>query len=218
MADVLELSENSREFYQEEYKQLRSEVIGLLGRIELLFRYSMVVGASVFAWLVSNSMGVTGTSVAICLKLPTMLLWFGWLNPPAFVLCAGLMASTTNTRITEIGGYLLGILSYWLNDESEDFTQTTQLIDLSLGLGVLVLGSGLITKALALGGFMLRSQAARYFAPGAKGLDALIAVRQAFGESAPIASKPARAGRSSKPDQDATARPPGRNVKPKVKS
>ncbi len=78
--------------------------------------------------------------------------------------------------------YLLCVLSYWLNDESEGFAQTTELVDLSLGLGVLVLRSGLINKALALGAFMLRSQMARYFAPGAGVLDGLKVARQAFGE------------------------------------
>ena len=101
------MEDHVREFHQEEYKQLRSEVIGLLGRIEQLFRYSMVVSASVFAWLVSNSMGVLNEKpLAACLKLPPGLLWFGWLIPPAFVLCAGLMASTTSKRVNEIGEYL----------------------------------------------------------------------------------------------------------------
>jgi hypothetical protein len=108
MAAVLEPDDKDREFHQEEYKQLRSEVIGLLGRIELLFRYSMVVAASVFAWLLSSSMGVLGPPpVSTYLKLPSSLLYFGWLIPPAFVLCAGLMASTTNKRVNEIGDYLL---------------------------------------------------------------------------------------------------------------
>lgn len=86
--------------------------------------------------------------------------------------------------------YLLGVVSYWLNDESEDFAQTTELVDLSLGLGVLVLRSGVINKALALGGFMLRSQMARYFAPGGQVLDALKLARQAFGEGRPGPKSP----------------------------
>ena len=92
-------------FHLEEYKQLRTEVTGLLSRIELLFRYSLLVSATVFAWLLSNSMGLT-QDLHSCIKLPKVLLAFGWLIPPAFVLCAGLMAATTNTRVTEIGEYL----------------------------------------------------------------------------------------------------------------
>jgi hypothetical protein len=107
MTAALELETHQREFHQQEYEQLRGEVVGLLGRIELLFRYSMVVAASVFAWLLSNSMGLVGTPASICLKLPSPLLWFGWLIPPAFVLCAGLMASVTSKRVNEIGDYLL---------------------------------------------------------------------------------------------------------------
>ena len=106
MVPPLELTGGNREFHLEEYKQLRTEVTGLLARIELLFRYSMVVAATVFAWLVSNSMGVEGTLIKICLKLPPHLLWFGWFIAPAFILCAGLMAYTTSKRVNEIGEYL----------------------------------------------------------------------------------------------------------------
>ena len=43
------MDEDARAFHLEEYRQLRAEVIGLLSRIEALFRYSLVVFASVFA-------------------------------------------------------------------------------------------------------------------------------------------------------------------------
>lgn len=100
------LSTNQRAFHVEEYKQLRSEVIGLLTRIEQLFRYSIVVAASVSAWLVSNSLGLTGTSSTVCLKLPQILLMVGWLIPPVFVAGAGLMAAVTARRVREMGAYL----------------------------------------------------------------------------------------------------------------
>ena len=99
------MDEYTRGFHTEEYKQLRTEVTGLLARIELLFRYSIVVVATVFAWLLTNSMGLTEIQ-STCIKLPKALLYFGWLIPPAFVICAGLMAKTTNNRVTQIGKYL----------------------------------------------------------------------------------------------------------------
>src|SRR6185369_1641845 len=102
-ADIMNTTEHN--FHLEEYKQLRTEVTGLLSRIELLFRYSLLVSATVFAWLLSNSMGVT-EELDSCIKLPKVFLAFGWLIPPAFVLCAGLMAATTNTRVIETGEYL----------------------------------------------------------------------------------------------------------------
>lgn len=93
-------------FHSEEYKQIRSEVITLLARVESLFRYSIIVVASVSAWLVSNSLGLTGTAAGVCLKLPRILLMLGWLISPAFVVGAGLMAAVANRRIKEMGDYL----------------------------------------------------------------------------------------------------------------
>ena len=65
-----------------------------------------------------------------------------------------------------LADYVLAVLSYWLRDESEQFGNTTQLVDLSLGVVVLTLRSGLIDKLLALGGFVLRSQLARLLQGG----------------------------------------------------
>jgi AcrR family transcriptional regulator len=61
-----------------------------------------------------------------------------------------------------MNGYVL----YWLNDESEDFSDTTKLIDLSLGMLVLMLRSGLIDKALELVGFLIKSQLMRFSESG----------------------------------------------------
>lgn len=99
------MDDPARGFHTEEYKQLRTEVTGLLSRIELLFRYSIVVVAIVFAWLLTNSMGLVDINTT-CIKLPKAFLYFGWLVPPAFVVCAGLMAKTASVRVTEIGAYL----------------------------------------------------------------------------------------------------------------
>ena len=99
------MESTAQAFHMEEYKQLRAEVTGLLSRIELLFRYSLLAVASVFAWLLANSMSVHMDS-GVCVKLPKAVLYFGWLMPPAFVVCAGLMAKITNTRVFQIGEYL----------------------------------------------------------------------------------------------------------------
>ena len=96
---------NAQAFHTEEYKQLRTEVTGLLARIELLFRYSLIVVATVFAWLLANSMSVSD-QVGTCVKLPKPVLYFGWLIPAMFVVCAGLMAKITNVRVGQIGEYL----------------------------------------------------------------------------------------------------------------
>jgi hypothetical protein len=70
------------------------------------------------------------------------------------------------------------VTAYWLRDDSEEFGNTTQMVDLSLGLLVLTLHSGVINKALELGGFMLRSQLTRLLRDGHGLLDLLKLARQ----------------------------------------
>lgn len=65
------------------------------------------------------------------------------------------------------------VTTYWLHDDSEEFANTTQMVDLSLGLLVLTLQSGVINKALDLGGFLLRSQLTRLLRDGNSLLDLL---------------------------------------------
>lgn len=60
-----------------------------------------------------------------------------------------------------LADYVYAVVAYWLRDESEGFSNTTQMVDLSLGVLVLALRSGVVDKALALGGFMVRSQLTR---------------------------------------------------------
>lgn len=52
--------------------------------------------------------------------------------------------------------YYLGMVMYWLKDDSEDFTNTTQLIDLSLGFAVSLLASGVLSKAGQMASFLIR--------------------------------------------------------------
>jgi TetR/AcrR family transcriptional regulator, regulator of autoinduction and epiphytic fitness len=74
-----------------------------------------------------------------------------------------------------------GVVAYWLHDQSEEFGNTTQLVDLGLAVLVLTLQSGLIDKLLALGGFLLRSQLSRLVQDGGGGLlDTLKRARRAL--------------------------------------
>jgi len=66
--------------------------------------------------------------------------------------------------------YVFALVVYWLQDESEEFSDTTQLTDLSLALLVLTLQSGLINKAGELLGFVLRNQLARLLQGNGGGL------------------------------------------------
>jgi AcrR family transcriptional regulator len=74
--------------------------------------------------------------------------------------------------------YVYGVMAYWLRDESDAFGDTTQLVDLSLGVLVLTLRSGLVDKLLELGGFVLRSQLARLMHNGTGLMDLLHLARR----------------------------------------
>ncbi|MCV2351686.1 TetR/AcrR family transcriptional regulator [Paucibacter sp. Y2R2-4] len=75
-----------------------------------------------------------------------------------------------------LADYVYGIAAYWLKDDSEQFGNTTQLVDLSLGVLVLALQSGIVNKLLDLGGFMLRSQLSRLLQNQGGGLMELLSL------------------------------------------
>ncbi len=68
------------------------------------------------------------------------------------------MQTTVATLLTD---YLLGITFYWMQDESEDFGNTTQLTDLSIAMIDAVLKSGLINKAMDVAGFIIKTHLMR---------------------------------------------------------
>ncbi|MBC3935059.1 TetR/AcrR family transcriptional regulator [Undibacterium sp. CY7W] len=59
------------------------------------------------------------------------------------------------------GDYLFAVIAYWLKDESDEFADTTQLVDMTLAIFVTALQSGLINKLSELFSFMLRNQLSR---------------------------------------------------------
>ncbi len=69
--------------------------------------------------------------------------------------------------------YLLAVLTYWLKDDSEEFSQTTQLVDLTLGLLCSALASGVLNKVSDLLSFLLRNQLHRAVSHGEGLLSAL---------------------------------------------
>jgi AcrR family transcriptional regulator len=59
--------------------------------------------------------------------------------------------------------YYLGIIAYWLKDDSEDFVQTSELLDLSLGLIAHVLQSNLLTHVHGMLLFFFRNHIFNHF-------------------------------------------------------
>ncbi len=84
-----------------------------------------------------------------------------------------------------IGGlftdYLFAVILYWLKDESDEFSDTTQLVDLTLSIVTLMLKSGVLNKMSELLTFMLRSQMARMMQNGSGLLDMLKTARRGLG-------------------------------------
>ncbi|MCU7928404.1 MAG: TetR family transcriptional regulator [Candidatus Thiodiazotropha sp. (ex Dulcina madagascariensis)] len=58
--------------------------------------------------------------------------------------------------------YFIGILAYWLKDDSADYANTTQLIDRSVEIIAMVLHTGMIGKTLDLLSFLFRSRIYRH--------------------------------------------------------
>ncbi len=77
--------------------------------------------------------------------------------------------------------YLFAVILYWLKDKSDEFSDTTQLVDLTLGIVSLTLKSGVLNKMSELATFMLRSQMARMMQSGSGLLDMLKTARRTLG-------------------------------------
>ncbi len=83
------------------------------------------------------------------------------------------MQSTVATLLTDA---LFGITLYWMKDESEAFSNTTQLCDLSIGVIDSTLKSGLINKAMDIIGFIIKTHLMRGMFSGGN----IIAMMQDF--------------------------------------
>lgn len=58
--------------------------------------------------------------------------------------------------------YIVGIVLYWISDDSEEFSNTTQMIDLTLNLGSAILSSGIIDKGMEIISFIIKSHLLRF--------------------------------------------------------
>lgn len=73
------------------------------------------------------------------------------------------MQSMLATLLTD---YILGITFYWMKDDSKEFSNTTQLTDLSIGIIDSVLKSGFINKAIDMAGFIIKTHLLRGLSSG----------------------------------------------------
>lgn len=92
------------------YKQIRTEVSSQLSRIENMFRYAMIVSASVFAWVLTDAFGTTTSGSAeqsaFCLKVPAEALHLAFWIPLGFVGVGGFACLITYVRVRQMGHFL----------------------------------------------------------------------------------------------------------------
>lgn len=79
----------------------------------------------------------------------------------------------TSTIAKLANEFILAVLLYWIKDETDEFSNTTQMVDMSLSLGVEILKSGIIGKATDLASFFLKAHLFKFMGSGF--LDKLIA-------------------------------------------
>ncbi|MFZ6722536.1 TetR/AcrR family transcriptional regulator [Undibacterium sp. Ji49W] len=79
------------------------------------------------------------------------------------------------------GDYLFAVIAYWLKDESEEFSNTTQLVDMTLAIMVMALKSGIVNKVTELASFMLRNQLSRIMQNGSGLLEMVKLVQNGLG-------------------------------------
>lgn len=98
------MEQNQHCFHLEEYKQIRAEGASLVARVESLFRYSLVVAATVYAWLFVQMKSYFCGAAAATADL--ILLRSAWWLPPSFVLFAALLALVSYWHLSRMGNYL----------------------------------------------------------------------------------------------------------------
>jgi len=81
------------------------------------------------------------------------------------------------------GDYLFAVIAYWLKDDSEEFANTTQLVDMTLAILVMALKSGIVNKVTELASFMLRNQLSRIMQNGSGLLEMVKLVRNGLGDA-----------------------------------
>jgi AcrR family transcriptional regulator len=78
--------------------------------------------------------------------------------------------------------YFIGINFYWLKDASEQFTDTTDLINKTMDLACAVLKAGVVNKIFDIASFLFRNHIVSRLQSFRSGLDAFSEVRRAFTE------------------------------------
>lgn len=78
--------------------------------------------------------------------------------------------------------FLFGITLYWMKDESEDYADTTKVVELSIALFESLLRSGITGRAMDLFGFVVKGQLSRLLTTGENILPMVKLIKTAVNE------------------------------------
>ena len=76
--------------------------------------------------------------------------------------------------------YMTGVMAYWLKDDSENFTNTSQLLDKSMVIIANILHQGMIGKSLDLISFLFRTHVMTHFDSLVKTKDTAKSIKRKF--------------------------------------
>ncbi len=136
-----------RNFHLEEYKSLKGEVKDQYERIQKLLQYSVIVTATVYAWLATQGIGHNNSS--FCLELPNQILSMAWWIPLAFSVFSGIAALILFLRLGQMSEYLrkletkLGEEKFGWDIYSKEKPSVVTMLGVILWI-VLIVGNGLI--------------------------------------------------------------------------
>jgi hypothetical protein len=91
-----------REFHLEEYRQLRTELLALLSRLDTLLQYAVLASTFVYAWICANTYVLADAHK----RLPPEIALTALALPPIAVVLLGAIAWSTWMRIKALGTYL----------------------------------------------------------------------------------------------------------------
>ncbi len=101
--------------------------------------------------------------------------------------------------------YQTGILAYWLKDDSEGFTHTTQLLDQSMDIIASLLQKGIIGKSLDLLSFLFRTHVMSHMETWKSMNEDLVISKRHFMHGAPTSEKKSSRKNKRKDDKGAGA-------------
>lgn len=94
-----------RDFHLAEFNSLRTEVVGIVGRLDALTLWVPTVAGAILAWVLSHGFGLQANGNP-CIKLPAVIVMVGAFIPLFLAIFATLASWLWYRRIQDFGAYL----------------------------------------------------------------------------------------------------------------